>query len=309
MTIVSRGGMPLPFGSWPVGKAVGPRKGALLPGRLVAARRCGQAALLALGLGAAVPAAAQDASPWAQGLHSRVRLLAGGTHEGRPLAGVEIALDRGFKTYWRSPGDAGLPPQFDWSESDNVGSVDVRWPAPIRWEDAGGVSFTYEDRVTLPLVVTPQDPARPVRLDLTLSYGVCKNICIPAQASLTLPLPPGGASSPSLEAALARVPRPRAPGASGELAVLSGTAVPGLKPGISVLVRAPSGSRPVLFAEAPDNWFISTPAEGEEIAPDQRRFLLTVDEKPKAHEGPVPVRLTLVAGTQAIETEMSVELK
>ena len=270
----------------------------------------GAAGLLFLALAAlgSTSAGAEVASPWAQGLHSRVRLVAGGSLDGRPLAGVEIALDRGFKTYWRHPGDAGLPPSFDWSASDNVAAVDVRWPAPKRVEDAGGVSYVYPERVILPLVVTPQDPKQPVHLDLTLDYGVCKDICIPAHSTLSLSLPDKAERHAGIDAALAGVPKPRPLGASDDLAVLSAEAIAGDKPRISVLVRRPAGAKPVIFPEAPDSWFVSSPAAGEEPSADRTRFFLTLEERPKDHPGPLPLRLTLVAGETAIETDVQVEL-
>src|SRR5829696_5295044 len=82
-------------------------------------------------------ARAEGATAWASGLHSRVRLLAGGLHEGGParLAGIAFELDAGFKTYWRSPGESGLPPVFDWAGSENLASAEVLWPAPTRFED------------------------------------------------------------------------------------------------------------------------------------------------------------------------------
>ena len=80
------------------------------------------------------------------------RLIAGGQQGGSWLAGIEITLDPGFKTYWRNPGDSGLPPRFDWSGSENVAGVDVRWPAPERHEDAAGVAYVYGDEVVLPVL-------------------------------------------------------------------------------------------------------------------------------------------------------------
>src|SRR5215212_7303543 len=82
---------------------------------------------------------AQEASSWAQGHSSRVRLVAGGGTAGSQLAGVQIELDAGFKTYWRTPGEAGLPPTFDWSKSANVEAIEVLWPAPSRFDDPGGI--------------------------------------------------------------------------------------------------------------------------------------------------------------------------
>jgi len=260
----------------------------------------GLAALLAGG-----PAAeAQTMSPWVQGLHSRVRLLAGGVAGHRHLAGVEIVLDKGFKTYWRNPGDAGLPPRFDWTGSGNAGAIDVRWPAPSRTEDAGGVAYTYSDRVVLPFFVTPEDPGKPVSLTLALDYGVCKDICIPVHAEVSLTLSGAEQDRGLLKAALARVPQAQPLGAAGEIAILSAEPIAGAKPQIAVTVRRPAGTTAVLFPEAPDDWYLSVPATGEATAADQTRFLVTVEEQPKGASGPVDLRFTLVAGERAVETEV-----
>src|SRR3954465_8485498 len=101
---------------------------------------------LAVLLGALVLAAAAvagEASPWIQGHHSRARLVAGGADGAARLAAVESVLGRGFNTYWRNPGESGLPQAFDWSASENVAMAEVLWPAPTRFEDAGGVSYGY----------------------------------------------------------------------------------------------------------------------------------------------------------------------
>ena len=124
----------------------------------------------------------------AHGFHSQVRLLSGGRQGENWLAGIEIALDPGFKTYWRNPGESGLPPSFDWSQSENVASVEVRWPAPTRHEDAAGVAYVYSQAVILPVVVKPKAGDKPVKLALTVDYGICKDICIPAHADLSLAL-------------------------------------------------------------------------------------------------------------------------
>jgi DsbC/DsbD-like thiol-disulfide interchange protein len=151
------------------------------------------------------------ASPWAELHASRVRLVAGPTRSSRGhyLAGLEIALDEGWKTYWRNPGDGGVPPSFDWSGSVNLGAIKVLYPAPTRLPEANGVSIGYKRAVLLPIEVTPQDPAKPVALKLSLEFGVCRDICIPATANLDIAIPAGstGASSPELVAALERVPR------------------------------------------------------------------------------------------------------
>ncbi|HEY8382991.1 MAG TPA: protein-disulfide reductase DsbD domain-containing protein [Microvirga sp.] len=246
---------------------------------------------------APLAAHAAPASPWAQGFHSRVRLVSGGMEGGRHLVGVEIELDRGYKTYWRSPGEAGLPPRFVWDGSANAGALDLHWPAPARTEDAGGVAFSYADRVIFPVRITPLRAGEPVRLHLAVDYGVCKDICIPANAELSLDLTGDETHRPRIEAALAAVPRPQPVGAPGPLAVLG---IERQADGVSyrVRVRAPEGA--TLFAEGPENWYLSTSPKPEDGA-----FTLTVDEKPKDAAGPIRVRLTLAAGGGGIETELA----
>ncbi|WP_445501536.1 protein-disulfide reductase DsbD domain-containing protein [Microvirga sp. G4-2] len=241
-------------------------------------------------------------APSSQGFHSQVRLLSGGKQGETWLAGIEITLDQGFKTYWRNPGESGLPPRFDWSASENVASVDVRWPAPKRYEDAAGVAHVYSHKVVLPVVVKPAAADKPVKLALTVDYGICKDICIPAHAELNVPLSEDGPDRRAIEEAMAKVPPQQPVGAKGNLAVLSVQPAGGDKPALNVAVRAPSGTKPVLFAEAPEGWYVSTSTVNAD-----NRFTVSVEERPKDASGPVPLTLTLVAGDKAIETQVSLD--
>jgi DsbC/DsbD-like thiol-disulfide interchange protein len=99
--------------------------------------------------------------------------------------GLDIRLDDGWKTYWRMPGDAGIPPQFNWSGSTNVKKVDVLWPAPQRFNDRGGETVGYKNRVVFPLRIEPIDAAADVKLELSLFFGVCEDVCIPANGELS----------------------------------------------------------------------------------------------------------------------------
>src|SRR5438067_9270649 len=123
----------------------------------------------ALLLGAAPALAGDDVSRWDGDARSAARLVAGT----RPVsgaallrAGIEIRLKPGWHTYWRYPGDAGVPPRFDFGHSKSVKSVNVLWPAPQRLPEAGGISIGYEGDVIFPLRIVPQDPAKPVALSL-----------------------------------------------------------------------------------------------------------------------------------------------
>lgn len=114
------------------------------------------------------------------------------TENGTRMAGLELSLAPGWKTYWRSPGDAGIPPSFDWSGSENVKSVRIQWPAPAVFHTDGMQSIGYHDRVILPLEVTAIDPGLPMRLAVEVQLGICDKICLPASLSLMSDLGPEG---------------------------------------------------------------------------------------------------------------------
>ena len=145
-------------------------------------------------------------------------LRRGSSRRERVLAGFEIKLAPGAITYWRDPGDSGLPPTLDFSASDNVASVEAKFPAPKRIKEAdGGEAFGYDDGVIFPLLIKPRDPSKPATLALQADFAVCEKVCLPAKARLTLTLP-AGAGSPyesAIDAALAAAPRPASPKISG----------------------------------------------------------------------------------------------
>src|SRR5918996_92555 len=114
---------------------------------------------------AAIAVRAEDASPWQRDTHSAVRLLAGSRSGAVLLGGVAIQLQPGWKTYWRTPGDSGVPPRFDFSKSVNVEAVTPLYPSPRKFDDgAGGVSYGYAKHVIFPLRIVPKNPNEPVQL-------------------------------------------------------------------------------------------------------------------------------------------------
>jgi len=117
------------------------------------------------------------------------------------LGGLEIELDHGWKTYWRMPGDAGIPPQFDWAKSRNLKSIEVLWPAPHRFHDKGGETIGYKDRVVFPLRIVPENADVPVELNLSFFFGVCQDICIPGNGELSAIT---GRADPAAAALIAR---------------------------------------------------------------------------------------------------------
>jgi DsbC/DsbD-like thiol-disulfide interchange protein len=253
----------------------------------------------------ATPALALE-SPWSNIPNAEVRLLAAGAaNAGAPLrAGIEIRLARGWHTYWRYPGDAGVPPRFDWSGSSNLASVEVRWPAPERIRLDGGLeSIGYHGNIVLPLRVRAADPSRPVALRLKMEIGVCEKICIPAEGKVALDIPPGlSARDATLDAGDARIPTAASVGDSRSLSVLSAKLERGKQPRALVEVAVPPGSPFDLFAEGPnDDWALPLPRRLE-AGNGRARFAIPIDGAPAgAGATPAKLRLTLVSGGKAIE--------
>src|SRR5215475_2300855 len=169
-------------------------------------------ALIALGIAAfsATPGHAADESPWSEDIRSAVRIIAGTNKNGdAPLrAGVEIKMQPGWKTYWRYPGDSGVPPHFDFSGSENLKTATVLYPAPHLFTDETGQTLGYKEGVIFPLVVSPLEPGKPVRLHLKIDYAVCEKLCVPAEGRAELALSPADSALDSaLAAAEARVPK------------------------------------------------------------------------------------------------------
>lgn len=266
-------------------------------------------AILLFGL-ASFPAHGADASRWDEGTYSAVRLIAGKSVDASGSivmrAGIEIRLSRGWKTYWRYPGDAGVPPRISFERSENVQAAAVKWPAPRRWVDAGSTSIGYPQTVILPVHVTPRDRSKPVTLRLDMDYAVCEKLCVPAEAKVELPLSgTTSAEEPRLATAEARVPKPVGVGANAGLAIVSvkrETAQPHDR--IVVDVRTSVEGGPVdLFAEGPTSeWALPLPEPDTGATPGLRRFSFALDGLPPGirPEG-AHLRLTAVAPDAAIE--------
>lgn len=156
-------------------------------------------------LAQSVPAPLDDLPP---GLHS-ARLLPGWTDPtGARILALELVLEPGWKTYWRSPGDTGLPPHLDWTGSGNLDHVTLHWPAPQAIRSGDVLEMGYHDHLVLPLTAHPVDPGQPVDIRARIDLGLCKDICVPAGLDLTAP-PVGDAPDPRITDALALAPERR----------------------------------------------------------------------------------------------------
>jgi DsbC/DsbD-like thiol-disulfide interchange protein len=266
---------------------------------------------LSLLIGTSAATAAEDASRWDGDARSSARLIAGSQPAGGgPVrAGIEMKLKSGWHTYWRYPGDAGMPPSFDFSASSNVKAIEVRWPAPHRIPEQGMTAIGYTENVILPLHITPQNPGKPVMLRLKLGYAVCEKLCVPAEAKAELALAGGTSSQDArLADAESRVPKKVALGEGSELVIRSVRRDDGSTPArVIVDMTAPSGAD--LFAEGPaQDWALPLPAAVAGAPAGLQRFAFALDGAPPgAKYHGARLTLTAVAGQTAIEVAIRLD--
>lgn len=171
--------------------------------------------LLALLLqGAFSRVACAAAGPWDSQAKGAARLIAATEATGATEmvdAAIQIRLPSGWHTYWKTPGDAGIPPTVSWQGSTNLRAARIDFPVPKRLPPVEGLlTLGYDNGVVLPVAVTLAHPGEPLHLHATIDYASCQAVCVPIHASLTLDLP-AGLATPGPEAALIVAARARVP--------------------------------------------------------------------------------------------------
>ncbi|PZQ96696.1 MAG: hypothetical protein DI533_13980 [Cereibacter sphaeroides] len=163
-------------------------------------RRLLIAALIALPGFASAQAVTQDDVLTAQ-------LLPGWrTASGTYMVALQLDLAPEWKTYWRSPGDAGIPPSFNWSGSQNLSTVRFHWPRPHVFYLNEIRSIGYKRQLVLPFELTPADPSQPISLRAEVDLGICRDICMPASLKFASMIGGAGEPDPRIDAALAARP-------------------------------------------------------------------------------------------------------
>jgi DsbC/DsbD-like thiol-disulfide interchange protein len=266
-------------------------------------------ALAALSSLSPTAASAQDASPWQKATHAAVRLLAG-SHSGPVLlGGIAVQLDPGWKTYWRTSGDSGVPPRFDFSKSENIEAVTVLWPAPTKFDDgAGGFSLGYHDQVVLPLRIVPKSNDKPVTLRASINYAVCEKICIPVEANAELTFASVASTEDNvLFAALDTVPKPASIGDPNPLTIRDVKREG--KSEVLVDVISPDARAVSLFVEGPTpDWALPVPKLLEHGPPGIKRFAFELDGMPPGtNPDGAALKFTLVGGDRSYEFNINLD--
>jgi len=254
-------------------------------------------------------ARADDASPWQRDAHSAVRLLAGSRSGPVLMGGIALQLQPGWKTYWRTPGDSGVPPRFDFSKSENVEAVTVLWPAPLKFDDgAGGHSIGYHDQVVLPLRIVAKNADKPVTLRAEINYAVCEKICIPVEASAELGFNSVASTEDgALFAALDTVPKPAKIGDPNPLTIRDVKRDGASK--VVVDVVSPEARDVRLFVEGPTpDWSLPIPAPVEHGPPGVKRFAFELEGLPPgAKPEGAALKFTLVGAERSYEFNVNLE--
>src|SRR5713226_3276427 len=257
----------------------------------------------------AIEAHAQDSSPWQRDGHSAVRLLAGSRSGAVLMGGIAFQLQPGWKTYWRTPGDSGVPPRFDFSKSENIEAVTILWPAPTKFDDgAGGHSLGYKNQIVLPLRIVAKNADKPVTLRAEINYAVCEKLCIPVEANAELAFTSVASTEDSaLFAALDTVPKPASVGDPNPLTIRD--VKRDGKSTVLVDVAVPDTRAVNLFVEGPTpNWALPVPKLLEHSPPGVKRFAFELEGLPPGTnpEG-AALKLTLVGGDRAYEFNVNLD--
>ncbi|MGH1331836.1 MAG: protein-disulfide reductase DsbD domain-containing protein [Paracoccaceae bacterium] len=208
------------------------------------------AALVALGLPAA-PVQAGDDDLASKAI---VDVLPGWRQSGGAhMAALRVRLAPGWKTYWRAPGSAGIPPRFGWNGSRNLQGVTFHWPVPQVFEQNGMRSIGYADELILPMELTARDPSAPISLRAEVELGVCLEICMPLTVRISAELPQvkGRAAHPAITSALRNRPATAAEAGVSEITCSATPIADGMRLTASFLMPS-LGAREIAIVELSD---------------------------------------------------------
>ena len=203
--------------------------------------------------------------------------------------GLQIKMKPGFKTYWRSPGDSGIPPRFDWAGSNNFAEARIAWPAPERFVVGGFNTFGYADEVVLPIEIDLAVAGQAFDAHLQLTYGVCRDICVLGDAELVLTIPTGAAIPTPHQDLIEWFSQQVPTTMTGDVDILSAVIIPGDEgPVIEITAEAvdgPNFDQPDILVEGLEE--IALPAPVVAVDSDGRRMTVRY---PLTNSGP-PVNL------------------
>ncbi len=238
-----------------------------------------------------------SSSNWFEMEGARIRLVTAGVPdaEGRLKGVLDIELKPGWKTYWRDPGDAGVPPTIDALSNPNIVSARLDFPAP-QWHDEGDFKWAgYDYPIALPVTFTLKDPAGSAAIDADVFLGVCETICVPVQAKLALDPgsdPDNPDDTATVEKAFAAVP----PAATAEFG-LKLTEKSGEAKAMLEAVFPGNSENADLFIAGEDGYVFAKPVKEER---DGKTFFSLEVTRPDEKPAGTGLHYTLVTDTGAV---------
>lgn len=245
-------------------------------------------------------------SEWFVTQGAKIRLVGLPSTDGKTIdSGLQIVLEKGWKTYWKSPGASGLPPQLSFAGSKNVAGTKLHFPVPKTFGDGDNLTAGYTRSVTLPITVEPLFANRPTDISAQGLVGICGEICVPVQFALSMKIGTTSVSKRDEASALflGKTALPQAAHDGFEITAAQ------TSDGKTVIVDAqvPAGTKQAeLFVDAPQGWYL-TPASLDDVSGETVRFELVLADKPDhATLAQTPLQMTLVADGAGVEQMVTI---
>lgn len=246
-------------------------------------------------------------SDWLNVSGGKMRLVTSADPDGKTLnAGLQIKLEKGWKTYWRSPGASGIPPQVSFLGSKNVANAELMYPVPTVFPDGEGLSAGYKEEVTFPIDLNRLSNSAPTTLSANGLVGICGEICIPVQFSLSVTDNNSFGSQFDIVSALNQAksnlvsPSYDAQHVS-EMKFIGETSMR-----FEVKAQVPEGAKKAeLHVEGPYNWYLS-PVRATAITGTTAYFDLPLKSLPKnANPMDTKLKVSLVVDGRGTEQEIT----
>jgi len=251
--------------------------------------------------------AVAGSSSWFETDGARMRLISLPAPDGKTLrAGLQFEMQEGWKTYWRSPGGSGLPPQIQFLGSKNVAKAQMRLPVPSLYRDEAGTSIGYKGNVVFPIEVKLAASGRPATLAASGVVGICSDICIPVPFQLSVEESAAGGSSFDIIRALNKAQSDLPKAAIEGFSIKSASSDEAAQ-AVTVSATVPKGSGEAnLFVEGPSSWYLSA---GKLTSQKENSATFTIDVQDAPSDSTIvgtELVLTLVANGKGIEQKIKI---
>ncbi len=239
-------------------------------------------------------------SPWFDTDGARIRLITLPAADGKTIdAGLQIELQKGWKTYWRSPGASGLPPQLDFGGSKNIAATKLEYPTPTTFGDRKNLTAGYVKSVTLPIAVEPLFPNRPITLSASGLVGICGEVCVPVQFQLSVLEDGKGSSTRDIASALLAAKSSKVQAAGDGFKIMKAIYKNGQ---LLVAAHVPDTTvKSAVLVEGPSDWYL-TPANAKSIENGVAQYSVDLRDIPEgANPLETELRISVVSDNASIE--------